>query len=80
MLAVGDEWTVFQVTEGPPSCHHPFGVFSLPEGAQGGFCTLEAVGLYGQHKWVQLSSFLSSVYCGTCFHICVIIFFLIFEK
>lgn len=73
-LAVGDGWPV---TEGLQRRHRPFGVFNLPEGSEGAFCTLELVGPSGQHKWVQFSSFPSSVYCGT-FYICVIIFSHIF--
>lgn len=78
MLAVGDGWLVFQVTEGLLSCHHPFGVFNLPEDSEGAFCTLELVGPSGQHKWVQLSSLLSSIYYGTYFYICIIIFSCLF--
>lgn len=74
ILAIGDGWPVFQVTEGLLSCPHRFGVFNLPEGSEGAFCALELVGLSGQHKCIQFSSFLSSIYCGTRFYICVIVF------
>lgn len=37
ILAVGDGWLVFQVTEGLLSCPHPFGVFNLPEDSEGAF-------------------------------------------